>query len=109
MTPSRLLAIVFAIVMGGAIMYAVVASTPPHPDFLAAFGAILAFPWGQVTLLDLYVTFTLFAIIIGLYERTWMHAAAWIIALWILGGFLIAIWIALRWPELARRLRARVP
>lgn len=107
MPPSRLLAIVFAIVMGGAIVYAVVASTPPHPDFAAAFPKMLSFPWGQVTLLDLYVCFALFSVVIGLFERTWLSAAAWIIPLFFLGGFLIAIWLAVRWPELARRLRAQ--
>lgn len=107
MSLSRLLAAVLALVMGASIVYAVVASTPPHPDFAAAFGAMWSFPWGQVTLLDLYITFTLFAIIIGLFERRWQYAALWIGALFFLGGFLIAIWIAIRWPELARRLRAR--
>jgi hypothetical protein len=107
MPVSRSLAVLFAVVMGAAIVYAVVASTPPHPDFMAAFPQILSFPWGQVTLLDLYVTFTLFAIVIGLFERNWVHAAAWIVPLFFLGGFLIAIWLAVRWPELARRLRQR--
>lgn len=107
MAPSRLLAAAFAVLMGAAIVYAVVASTPPHPDFMAAFPAILAFPWGQVTLLDLYVCFTLIAIVIGLFERSWVKALFWIAPIYILGGFWVAIWIVVRWPELARRLRAR--
>jgi hypothetical protein len=106
---SRLLAIVFAVLMGAAIVYAVAASTPPHPDFTAAFGVMLAFPWGQVTLLDLYVCFALFSIVIGLFEKDWKTAALWIVPLFFLGGFLIAIWLAVRWPELARRLRGSKP
>jgi hypothetical protein len=103
---SRLFAVFATLLMGAAIVYAVLASTPPHPDFLAAFAKMGSFPWGQVTLLDLYITFGLFAVVIGLFEQRWTHAALWIAALFILGGFLIAFWLALRWPELARRLRA---
>jgi hypothetical protein len=64
--------------------------------FWASFGAIVADPWGLVTLADLYLGFFACAAIIALAERRAGVALAWIVALFVLGNLVTGLWLALR-------------
>lgn len=70
------------LVMGGAILYALLAG-----DFTAEGGILMGMPWGVVSLVDLYVGFTLFAGWILYREPSRPVAAIWIVALMVLGFF----------------------
>lgn len=67
------------------------------------FSAIFALPWGKVMLVDLYVGFILFAMVVALIERP-MVTTAFIVALFVLGNVVAALWLAWRWPMLAVRM-----
>ncbi len=61
-------------------------------DFLADGATLLANPWGVMSMIDLYVGFTLFSLWIGYRETTWWVAALWIIAMMVLGFFTGALY-----------------
>lgn len=65
---------------------------------------ILALPWGLVTMVDLYVGFAFFAVIVYLTEKRWWVAAAWSLPLLFLGNVWAAVWLVLRLPVLHERL-----
>lgn len=69
--------------------------------------AIAALAWGKITLLDLYVGFLLWAVLVFLVEKNKLLAAAWVIPTFFLGNIVPAAWFVLKLPELARRLAAR--
>lgn len=56
-------------------------------DFGTEGRALLAMPWGIVSLVDLYVGFTLFAGWIIYREQSPLRAAVWILLLMVLGFF----------------------
>ena len=62
-------------------------------DFFEDGSVILNNPWGIVSLVDLYVGFTLFAIWIYYRETTWHAKILWIVSLMILGFFIGAIYV----------------
>lgn len=68
-----------------------------------SFAEISADPWGIVTLIDLYLGFALFAIVIALTERRPLPAAAWIVPLFVLGNAVAAAWLIFRLGRLAVR------
>lgn len=67
-------------------------------DFGADGGELLANPWGVVSLVDLYVGFTLFSLWIAFREGSRLAAAVWIILMMTLGFFTASLYliIALR-------------
>ena len=68
-------------------------------DFFAEGAALLSMPWGIVSLVDLYVGFTLFSIWIVFRERSPLAAAAWVVLMMVLGfwaGSLYTLIAALR-------------
>lgn len=68
-----------------------------------SFAEISADPWGIVTLIDLYLGFALFAVVIALTERRVWPAAVWIVPLFILGNAVAAAWLIFRLGRLAAR------
>ena len=48
--------------------------------------ALVALPWGRVTLVDLYAGFFVAAVWIVATERTWKHALFWLVVLACLGN-----------------------
>jgi len=54
--------------------------------------AILANPWGIVSMVDLYVGFTLFSIWIVYREASWPRAAVWVVLMMVLGFFTGALY-----------------
>lgn len=54
-------------------------------NFSAEGAKLLAMPWGIVTLVDLYVGFTLFSCWIVLCEKAWLPSVIWVILMMVLG------------------------
>lgn len=62
-------------------------------DFIVDGGALLENPWGIMSLIDLYVGFTLFSMWIYFREKSWVAKVIWILAMMILGFFTGALYI----------------
>jgi hypothetical protein len=96
------LAVVFTGLLGlvllASILWAMAVS-----NFGAAFGMIIAEPWGVVTLIDLYTGFVFAAVVIGFFERS-RAAIFWIVPIFFLGNLVTALWLALRWRQVLARL-----
>ena len=76
-----------------------------NANFGASFAAIIADPWGIVSLADLYLGFFIFAAFVFLVDGVRPASFAWVIALMFLGNILSALWLVLRWRTLVSRLR----
>ena len=61
-------------------------------NFVEDGKTILANPWGIVSLVDLYVGFSLFSIWIVYRERSGIHALVWVILMMVLGFFTGALY-----------------
>jgi hypothetical protein len=91
----------------GLILWAAFLQQDLHGSFFDQFGVLAALPWGVVSLVDLYIGFLLFAILVFLTERSFVLAALWAAPVFLLGNIWSALWFAIRLPELARRLSKR--
>lgn len=80
----RTLVIVCGILLGLLVAAIVIASG--HSSVLAGLRHVLADPWGVVTLLDLGVGLLFIAVWLALVEPNPWRAAAWIVALFLLGN-----------------------
>ncbi len=54
-------------------------------DFAAEGGQLLDMPWGIVSLVDLYVGFTLFSGWIIYREKAWLPSLIWVVLIMVLG------------------------
>ncbi len=95
---------IFGLALLGLIIWAAVSMTDLHGTFLDQFAVVSTLPWGIVSLVDLYVGFIFFAVIVFLTERSWVVAALWAAPLLILGNVWAAIWLVIRLPHLAKQL-----
>ena len=78
--------------LGALVMAAIIAYAFAVGDF-AAEGAILtSLPWGIVSLVDLYVGFSLFSIWIVYREKSLPIAILWIVAVMTLGALAISLY-----------------
>jgi len=100
MTFSRLLLGFLGLVLLASIIWAMTVS-----NFGAAFGMIIAEPWGVVTLIDLYTGFVFASVLIAFIERDW-RAGLWIAPIYFLGNIVTALWLVLRWRIIAERIKA---
>jgi len=80
----RTLVIICGILLG--LLVAAIVSASGHSSVLAGLRHILADPWGVVTLLDLGVGLLFIAVWLALVEPNPWRAAAWIVALFLLGN-----------------------
>ena len=101
MTIAKIIAVVGVVVMGIAIVYAVLAG-----DFSAEGGQLLAMPWGVVSLVDLYTGFILFSMWIIFREKSLWRSVGWVTLLLTLGFFIGALYTFLAlhssggsWPK----------
>ena len=62
-------------------------------DFLKDGGELLSNPWGVMSLIDLYVGFTLFSMWIAFREKSKIAAIIWIVLMMILGFFTASLYI----------------
>ena len=66
-------------------------------------GKILEEPWGVVTMVDLYVGFTVAGLIILIVEPNKWVGAAWAAPIFILGNVVTAVWLVVRAPLLVAK------
>ncbi|MFZ4120339.1 MAG: hypothetical protein ACOYKM_01640 [Caulobacterales bacterium] len=109
MTIVRIIVALSGLILGGAILWAATqsgsyANGGLHGNLFEQGSAILTLPWGKVTMLDLYIGFVLFAVIIFVAEKSWLVAALWIAPLPFLGNVWAAVWLLVRLPHLAKQL-----
>jgi hypothetical protein len=64
-------------------------------DFGSEGSQLLAMPWGIVSLVDLYVGFSLFAMWIIHREASWLSALVWVALLMVLGFFIGSLYVLL--------------
>ena len=62
--------------------------------------ALLANPWGQITLADFYLGVLAFALVIFHFEPSPLRASAWVLALACLGNPVAVLWLVLRGQRL---------
>ena len=62
--------------------------------------ALLANPWGQITLADFYLGVLVFALVIFHFEPSPLQAGAWVLALACLGNPVAVLWLLLRGQRL---------
>jgi hypothetical protein len=93
--PGRTIAVVTTLA-GAAVAIALVVATL-HGDFLADNGRILEFAWGRLLLVDIYAGMALFACWIAWREATGARAAAWIVALLLIGNLIACLYVLGAW------------
>ncbi|MDQ0315300.1 hypothetical protein [Amorphus orientalis] len=95
-----------ALIAGLGILLAVLVGwAMTQAPLLESFGRVIADPWGLVALADLYLGFVLLSVVIALTERSRILAVILIVALFLLGNIVGALWVAARWPLLRDGLR----
>lgn len=62
-------------------------------NFNAEGNQLLAMPWGMVSLVDLYVGFTLFSGWIVYREKTWLARIIWVVLTMTLGNWTAALYV----------------
>lgn len=81
--------------LGAAAMAAVLIYAFTVGDFASEGSRLLSMPWGIVSLVDLYVGFTLFSGWIIYREASPAKTAAWIVAVMVLGFFAASLYALL--------------
>jgi len=76
-------------------MTAVLVNGFVNGNFSQDGAALLANPWGIVSLVDLYVGFFLFSLWIAFREKNWLSAAIWILLMMVLGFFTGSLYVFL--------------
>lgn len=71
-------------------------------QFLKEGSLIYSLPWGKIMLMDLYIGFSLFALFIGLMEKSWVGTFFWVLSLLVLGNIVALIYLLYRWKETQR-------
>ncbi len=88
----------------GLVLWAALSAHELHGTFLDQLAVVTTLPWGMAALVDLYVGFLLFAILVFLTERSWIVAALWAAPVFLLGNIWAALWFVIRLPHLAKQL-----
>lgn len=86
----RLVAGIGLVTLAAMIAYGLLAG-----DIRAEWAWLATMPWGQVTLVDAYTGLALFALFIAYRERSAGRAAAWIVALLLLGNLVSCTYVLL--------------
>jgi hypothetical protein len=79
---AKLIAFLGFLAMGAALTHAFAAG-----DLGAEGSQLLSMPWGIVSLVDLYVGFSLFSGWVVYRERSWLRSLIWIVSFMVLGFF----------------------
>jgi hypothetical protein len=104
MTILRALTGIGGLALLGLVLWAVFLQQDLHGSFIDQFAVLGTLPWGVVSLVNLYVGFLLFAIIVFVTERSFAAAALWAVPIFFLGNIWAALWLAIRLPTLVKRL-----
>jgi predicted membrane-bound dolichyl-phosphate-mannose-protein mannosyltransferase len=103
MTALRIIVAALGVALTGAIVWASVTGDL-HGNIFEQGGVLLTLPWGVVAMVDLYVGFAFFAIIVFLTERSLIAGLLWALPIFVLGNIWTAVWLLFRLPRLADRL-----
>lgn len=74
-------------------------------DFGAEFAAITNMPWGQVSLVDLYLGFGLYGAAVWLVEDTLTTKLLWAVPVIFLGNAWSLLWVVVRWDKIMARVK----
>lgn len=85
----------FIVICNGLVLVAFLAYTLYAGDIATSGPVLFGSPWGQMTLIDLYSGFVLFALFIYSQERFKAKAVAWIVALMLLGNLIACLYLLL--------------
>jgi hypothetical protein len=75
-----------------------------HGTFFDQLAVVTTLPWGIAVIADLYLGFTLFAVLVFLTERSWLVALLWSAPVLVLGNLWAVVWFVIRLPHLAKQL-----
>jgi hypothetical protein len=84
---AKIIAIIGALAMGGILIYGFTVG-----DFAGEGSQLLRMPWGQVSLVDVYVGFMLFAGWVVYRERSVARSIVWILFIIVLGNFTASVY-----------------
>jgi hypothetical protein len=87
---AKLVSLVGLLAMTGILVYAF-----SRGDFFAEGSKLLAMPWGIVSLVDLYVGFSIFSCWIAFREKTILPSTIWIILMMTMGFWAGALYMFL--------------
>ena len=87
---AKLIALAGLLAMTGVLIYGFTTG-----DFASEGARLLSMPWGIVSLVDLYVGFTLFSGWIVFRERSWLPSVIWVILMMVLGFWAGALYVLL--------------
>jgi hypothetical protein len=87
-TVAKIVAALGFLAMAGIILYAFIAG-----DFNAEGTWLLAHPWGQVSLVDLYVGFAIFSLWIIYREKSFLRSLVWVVLMVVLGNWTTALYV----------------
>lgn len=102
MNGLRLLFAALGLTLAVLIFWAMAADARPLGEILSG---MFAQPWVAVTMVDLYLGFGVAAAIIFLTERSLWVGLFWALPVFVLGNVWTAVWLVVRLPVLAARLR----
>lgn len=104
MNAARIALGVMGLLLAGLTLTAALANANLHGGFFEQMRIFLVLPWGRDVLAQGLAGLACAALIIWLFERTWLMSLAFCLPLLILGHAWTALWLALRLPKLAARL-----
>lgn len=84
---AKVLSLLGMLAMTGVLIYGFTVG-----DFAGEGSRLLAMPWGIVSLVDLYVGFTLFSAWIVFRERSWPRSIVWVVLMMVLGFFTASLY-----------------
>jgi len=84
---AKVLSLLGLLAMTGVLIYGFTVG-----DFAGEGARLLAMPWGIVSLVDLYVGFTLFSAWIVFRERSWPRSLVWVVLMMVLGFFTASLY-----------------
>lgn len=88
MKSIKILAWLGLILMSGAIIYGFL-----YGDFSGEGGRLLSMTWGQVTLIDLYISFSIFIAWVIYREKTYFSKGVWTLLILTLGSYAVCLYI----------------
>ncbi len=80
----------------GSCFSALVVQASRQMGLVEGFRSVLTNPWGMVAMFDLYMGLLFVALWMGLLEKCWWKRMVWIVALFLLGNGITALYLALR-------------
>ena len=84
---AKVLSLLGLLAMTGVLIYGFTVG-----DFAGEGSRLLAMPWGIVSLVDLYVGFSLFSAWIVFRERSWPRSIVWVVLMMVLGFFTASLY-----------------